>query len=171
RLRRGRRLFHGDAAANAALAGRRPGVGAAEPVRRGLRALGGGGAAAGGGGRSRFDEGYGLSAGAVERLAARGVRLLVTVDCGITAVEPVAAAKAAGLEGVVTDHHPTRGGLPDSTVVPPPPGGSGCPELCASGVVLKLSEALYAAAGRDPAAAAADIDLAALATVCDLVPL
>src|SRR3712207_220874 len=45
---------------------------------------------------SRFDEGYGLSTGAVERLAGRGVRLLATVDCGITAVEPVAAAREIG---------------------------------------------------------------------------
>ena len=50
-------------------------------------------------------------------------------------------------------------------------GDYGCPELCASGVALKLSEALFGAAGRDPAEAAEDIDLAALATVCDLVPL
>jgi single-stranded-DNA-specific exonuclease len=120
---------------------------------------------------SRFDEGYGLSAGAVERLAARGVALLVTVDCGITAVEPVAAARAAGLDVVVTDHHRPGDVLPDCAVVHPALGDYGCPELCASGVVLKLSEALYAAAGRDPAEAAEDIDLAALATVCDLVPL
>jgi single-stranded-DNA-specific exonuclease len=120
---------------------------------------------------SRFDEGYGLSAGAVERLAGRGVGLLVTVDCGITAVEPVAAASAAGLDVVVTDHHRPGETLPDCTVVHPALGDYGCPELCASGVVLKLSEALFAAAGRDAAEAAEDVDLAALATVCDLVPL
>src|SRR5262245_61300775 len=120
---------------------------------------------------SRFDEGYGLSVGAVERLAGRGVGLLVTVDCGITAVEPVAAARAAGLDVIVTDHHRPGGELPDCTVVHPALGGYGCPELCASGVVRKLGEALYGAAGRDPAAAAEDADLAALATVCDLVPL
>jgi len=120
---------------------------------------------------SRFDEGYGLSEAAVERLAGRGVRLLVTVDCGITAVEAVAAARAAGLDVIVTDHHRPGDRLPDCTVVHPALGGYGCPELCASGVVLKLSEALYAAAGRDPAEAADDADLAALATVCDLVPL
>ncbi len=120
---------------------------------------------------SRFDEGYGLSAGAVERLAARGVGLLVTVDCGITAVEPVAAARAAGLDVVVTDHHRPGDALPDCTVVHPALGDYGCPELCASGVVLKLSEALHAAAGSGPGAAAEDADLAALATVCDLVPL
>jgi single-stranded-DNA-specific exonuclease len=120
---------------------------------------------------SRFDEGYGLSEGAVRRLAAQGVQLLVTVDCGITAVEPVAAARAAGLDVIVTDHHRPGAALPDCTVVHPALGGYGCPELCASGVVLKLSEALYAGAGREPAEAAADMDLAALATVCDLVPL
>jgi single-stranded-DNA-specific exonuclease len=120
---------------------------------------------------SRFDEGYGLSAAAVERLAGRGVGLLVTVDCGITAVEPVAAARAAGLDVIVTDHHRPGDELPDCTMVHPALGGYGCPELCASGVVLKLSEALYGAAGRDPGEAAEDIDLAALATVCDLVPL
>jgi len=120
---------------------------------------------------SRFDEGYGLSEGAVERLAARGVGLLVTVDCGVTAVEPIAAARAAGLDVVVTDHHRPGDALPDCTIVHPALGDYGCPELCASGVVLKLSEALHDAAGRDPAEAAEDIDLAALATVCDLVPL
>src|ERR671930_1519200 len=113
---------------------------------------------------SRFDEGYGLSEGAVRRLAARGVQLLVTVDCGITVVEPVAAARAAGLDVLVTDHHRPGGALPDCTVVHPALGGYGCPELCASGMVLKLSEALYAKAGRDPAEASDDIDLAALAT-------
>ncbi|HEX6653591.1 MAG TPA: DHH family phosphoesterase, partial [Thermoleophilaceae bacterium] len=120
---------------------------------------------------SRFDEGYGLSAGAIERLAARGVGLLITVDCGITAVEPIAAARAAGLDVVVTDHHRPGETLPECAIVHPALGDYGCPELCASGVVLKLGEALYAAAGRDPAEAAEDVDLAALATVCDLVPL
>ena len=120
---------------------------------------------------NRFDEGYGLSGPAVERLVGRGVKLLVTVDCGITAVEQVAAARAAGLDVVITDHHRPGDELPDCTVVHPALGEYGCPELCASGVVLKLSEALFAAAGRDVAEAAEDIDLAALATVCDLVPL
>jgi single-stranded-DNA-specific exonuclease len=120
---------------------------------------------------SRFDEGYGLSGPAVERLRGRGVELLVTVDCGITAVEQVAAARDAGLDVVITDHHRPGEQLPDCTVVHPALGHYGCPELCASGLVLKLSEALFGAAGRDPAEAAEDVDLAALATVCDLVPL
>jgi single-stranded-DNA-specific exonuclease len=99
------------------------------------------------------------------------VALLVTVDCGITAVDQVAAARAAGLDVVVTDHHRPGEELPDCVVVHPALGTYGCPELCASGVVLKLSEALHAAAGADPHAAEEDLDLAALATVCDLVPL
>jgi single-stranded-DNA-specific exonuclease len=116
---------------------------------------------------SRFDEGYGLSTAAVARLAARGVALLVTVDCGITAVEQVAAARAAGLDVVVSDHHRPGAELPDCPVVHPSPGpGAAYPaDLCAAGVVLKLSEALRGEAGEE------DLELAALATVCDLVPL
>jgi single-stranded-DNA-specific exonuclease len=114
---------------------------------------------------SRFDEGYGLSTAAVERLAARGVQLLITVDCGITAVEQVAAARAAGLDVLVSDHHRAGDELPECTVVHPALGGYGTPELCAAGVVLKLCEAL------DASAAEEHLDLAALATVCDLVPL
>jgi single-stranded-DNA-specific exonuclease len=120
---------------------------------------------------SRFDEGYGLSTAAVERLARRGVGLLVTVDCGITAVEQVAAAKGAGLDVVVTDHHRPDESLPDCVVVHPALGAYPCPELCAAGVVLKLCEALHAAAGGDQSAAEEHLDLVALATVCDLVPL
>jgi single-stranded-DNA-specific exonuclease len=115
---------------------------------------------------SRFDEGYGLSTAAVRRLAERGVGLLITVDCGITAVEPVAAARAAGLDVVVSDHHRPGEQLPDCVVVHPAlPPAYACPELCAAGVVLKLCEAL------DPRAVEDHLDLAALATVCDLVPL
>jgi single-stranded-DNA-specific exonuclease len=120
---------------------------------------------------SRFGEGYGLSAATVERLAARGADLLITVDCGITAVDEVAAARAAGIEVVVTDHHRPGEVLPDCTVVHPALGAFACPELCASGVVLKLSGALRLLAGGDPGQAEEDLDLAALATVCDLVPL
>src|SRR3954453_13341181 len=66
---------------------------------------------------SRFGEGYGLSRATVERLAAGGTGLLLTVDCGITAVEEVAAARAAGVEVVVTDHHRPGEALPDCTIV------------------------------------------------------
>ncbi len=122
---------------------------------------------------SRTEDGYGLSAGTVERLAARGTRLLVTVDCAITAVAEVAQARAAGLDVVVTDHHAPRadGQLPAAPIVHPVVCGYPCADLCAAGVAHKLAGALFAAAGRDPADADADLDLVALATVADCVPL
>ena len=122
---------------------------------------------------SRIDDGYGLARATVDRLAARGTQLLVTVDCAITAVEEVAAARAAGLDVVVTDHHAPRadGVLPDAPIVHPLIGGYPCPELCAAGVAHLLARALLEAAGMDPAAADADLDLVALATVADCVPL
>jgi single-stranded-DNA-specific exonuclease len=122
---------------------------------------------------SRIDDGYGLAAATVERLAARGTDLLVTVDCAITAVEEVAAARAAGLDVVVTDHHTPRadGTLPDAAIVHPRLGGNPCEDLCATAVAHKLAQALLEAAGEDPAAADEDLDLVALATVADVVPL
>ena len=120
---------------------------------------------------SRFDEGYGLSIAGVERQATAGTDLLVTVDCGITAVEEVARARELGIEVVVTDHHRPGERLPDCTVVHPALGGYPFPELCAAGVAYKLAEGLAAKAGGDPADVEEDLDLVALATVCDVVPL
>jgi single-stranded-DNA-specific exonuclease len=122
---------------------------------------------------SRTEDGYGLAAATVQRLAARGTRLLVTADCAITAVEEVAAARAAGMDVVVTDHHAPRadGLLPDAPLVHPALCGYPCPELCAAGVAHKLALALLAAGGADPATAHEDLDLVALATVADCVPL
>jgi single-stranded-DNA-specific exonuclease len=122
---------------------------------------------------SRVDDGYGLAAATVERLAARGTRLLITVDCAITAVDEVALARGLGLDVVVTDHHRPRadGLLPDAPIVHPALGGYPCPDLCAAGVAYKLAQALALAAGSDPAEADDDLDLVALATIADLVPL
>jgi single-stranded-DNA-specific exonuclease len=116
---------------------------------------------------SRSEDGYGLSAGTVERLAANGTKLLVTVDCGITAVEEVAAARAAGLDVVITDHHSPRadGALPDCPIVHPVVGGHPSRDLCGTGVAHKLAEALGAQT------AELDVELVALATVADLMPL
>ena len=122
---------------------------------------------------SRIDDGYGLAAATVERLAARGTQLLVTVDCAITAVEEVAAARTAGMEVVVTDHHAPRadGALPEAPIVHPRIGGYPCPDLCAAGVAYKLAQALMAGAGEAPEAVDEDLDLVALATVADVVSL
>ncbi|HEY7075848.1 MAG TPA: single-stranded-DNA-specific exonuclease RecJ, partial [Solirubrobacteraceae bacterium] len=122
---------------------------------------------------SRIDDGYGLARATVERLAARGTRLLITVDCAVTAVEEVAAARAAGLDVLVTDHHAPRadGALPAAPIVHPRLSGYPCADLCAAAVAYKLAQALLAAAGEDPALADEDLDLVALATVADVVPL
>ncbi len=116
---------------------------------------------------SRLDDGYGLSTNTVARLAARGTGLLLTVDCGITAVEQVDSARLAGMDVVVTDHHSPRadGLLPDCPIVHPGVCGYPCPDLCGTAVAHKLAQALGAAS------AAADLELVALATVADLVPL
>jgi single-stranded-DNA-specific exonuclease len=122
---------------------------------------------------SRTEDGYGLSAATVARLAQRGTRLLITADCAITAVDEVAAALAAGLDVLVTDHHSPRadGRLPAAPIVHPAVCGYPCADLCAAGVAHKLAGALLAAAGRDRAGADADLDLVALATIADCVPL
>jgi len=122
---------------------------------------------------SRSEDGYGLSAPTVARLAERGTRLLLTADCAITAVDEVAAARAAGMDVVVTDHHQPRadGTLPAAPIVHPALGGYPCPDLCATGVAYKLAAALLEATGHDPAGADEDLDVVALATVADCVPL
>ncbi len=120
---------------------------------------------------SRFEEGYGLAAETVERLAGDGTSLLITVDCGITAVEQVARARELGMDVIVTDHHRPGPELPDCLRVCAQPSDYPFPELCGTGVVFKLAEALWAAAGREPAQLEQHLDLVALATVADVVPL
>jgi single-stranded-DNA-specific exonuclease len=122
---------------------------------------------------SRIDDGYGLARATVDRLAARGTQLLITVDCAVTAVEEVAAARAAGMDVVVTDHHSPRAdrALPDAPLIHPRINGYPCADLCAAGVAHRLAQALLAGAGEDAALADEDLDLVALATVADVVPL
>jgi single-stranded-DNA-specific exonuclease len=117
---------------------------------------------------SRFEEGYGVSSETLARLAEDGTGLVLTVDCGITAVEEVAEAKSLGLEVVVTDHHRPGGTLPDCPLVATRPSSYPFPELCGTGVVRKLGEALL---GVDHPALERHLDLVALATIADVVPL
>jgi single-stranded-DNA-specific exonuclease len=117
---------------------------------------------------SRFEEGYGVSGETLERLASEGVGLVLTVDCGVTAVEEVARARELGLEVVVTDHHRAGETLPDGPVVGPYRGEYPFRELCGTGVVWKLGQALL---GADSPALARQLDLVAVATVADVVPL
>jgi single-stranded-DNA-specific exonuclease len=114
---------------------------------------------------SRFEEGYGLSGQTLERLAEEGYGLVLTVDCGITAVAEVAAARELGLDVLVTDHHRPGDELPDCPVVATRPSSYPFPELCGTGVVFKLLQAL----ADDPLDH--HLDLVALATIADVVPL
>lgn len=91
------------------------------------------------------DEGYGLSVEAIESLASEGARLIVSVDCGITAIEPARAAKALGVDLIVTDHHnppASEGDLPEAyAVVHPRRPASAYPfgGLCGAGVAYKVA--------------------------------
>ena len=113
---------------------------------------------------SRHSEGYGLNEGAVRQIAG-WAGLMVTVDCGVTSVELVALSKSLGLDVIVTDHHQPAEALPDCPVVNPLLAGYPFPHLCGAGVAWKLVQALSGDMAMDR------VDIAALATVADVVPL
>ncbi len=152
----GRIVVHGDYDVD--------GVCATAIMVRALRALG---ADVGSYLPDRLTDGYGLALETVKRLAAAGTALLVTVDCAITAVDEVAAARAAGLDVVVSDHHAPRadGRLPECEIVHPGVCGYPCVDLCGTAVAYKLAQALGAPTAED------EVELVALATVADLMPL
>jgi single-stranded-DNA-specific exonuclease len=114
----------------------------------------------------RLADGYGLSEENVRRLVKRGTSLIITVDCGITAVEEVRLAKELGADVVVTDHHQPGEALPDCPILHPALDGYPFTELCGTAVAWKLACSL-----RGRASAHLDLDLVALATVADVVPL
>ena len=117
---------------------------------------------------SRFEEGYGLNEQTLTRLAEEGFDLVLTVDCGITAVAEVAHAASLGLKVVVTDHHRPADAFPACPVVATLKGDYPFPGLCGTAVVWKLAEALL---GSDHAFLERHLDVVALATVADVVPL
>jgi len=128
---------------------------------------------------NRLEDGYGLSEKNVRKLAERGTQLLVTVDCGITSVEEVRLAKELGMEVIVTDHHQQAEALPDCLILHPQVSGYPFEALCGTAVAWKLCCALREAPSAGPtskvgpadAASERDLDLVALATVADVVPL
>jgi single-stranded-DNA-specific exonuclease len=91
----------------------------------------------------RLEEGYGLNSDAIAEIAAKGARVIVSVDCGVTATGPASVAKAAGVDLIITDHHNLpHGPLPDAfAIVHPRVPGSAYPfgELCGAGVAFKLA--------------------------------
>ena len=129
----------------------------------------------------RIFEGYGPNPAAIELLVKDGARLIVTVDCGTTSFEPLAVAKKLGADVIVLDHHQADERLPDVHAVVNPNRQddlSGLGHLCAAGVVFMTLVATMRELRRRGAyatAAAPDLmsmlDLVALATVADVVPL
>lgn len=137
----------------------------------------------------RIDEGYGLNAQAIEQICTDGAKLIVTVDCAITAIEPAKIARDRNVDLIITDHHEWRETpeheplLPDCyAVVHPRLKHDGAvypnPHLCGAGVAFKLAWAIGIAASGNPRVSESFRDflieataLAALGTIADVVPL
>ncbi len=132
---------------------------------------------------SRAGEGYGLSRAALDKLCADGVRLVITVDTGITACEEAEYAKEIGIDMVITDHHECRATLPDAVAVVNPHRPD-CPypfkELAGVGVVFKLIAAFEATLGAEKGESEIDgvrrvaarfADLVAIGTIADVMPI
>lgn len=122
---------------------------------------------------NRIRDGYDLGPAGLAKAQAHDVRLIVTCDCGTTAVGIIEQARAAGIQVVVTDHHLTRVTPPADAVVNPqqPDCGSPSKELCGSGVAFKLAQALVAELRLPENLPYHLLDYVALATVADMVPL
>lgn len=128
----------------------------------------------------RSTEGYGLNTAAIEQLARRGVRVLLTVDCGITAVNEIALARRLGIDVIITDHHQPLDVLPDAwAMLNPHQATCTYPNkgLCGVGIAFKLLTALRAAlrhadlfADRLPNLKR-HLDLVTLGTIADVTPL
>ncbi len=126
----------------------------------------------------RLEEGYGVNAEAIAKIIADGCKLLITVDCGISAAEPLAAATAAGVEVIVTDHHSLPDVLPAAAIVHPRIGNYPNSELCGAGVAFKLAWQIAREVGGKDRVDQAMRDflveatcLAALGTIADVVPM
>ena len=126
----------------------------------------------------RVGEGYGLNCAALTRLAEAGARLVITVDCGVRAVEEVAAGMAAGLDLIITDHHSVGAELPPAlAVINPKQAGcaSKSQNLAGAGLAFRLAQALLRTARSDLSDFRLQerdlLDLVALGTVADLADL
>ena len=122
---------------------------------------------------SRFDEGYGVNMKAIEKLAADGVDLIITVDCGISSVEEVAKAKELGMEVLVTDHHKPADELPDCLIIDPKQEGETYPNenLAGCGVAFKILQGIQRAAELPKTVVNDALDLVGMGTVGDIVSL
>lgn len=121
---------------------------------------------------NRLEDGYGLNIRAVARAHKHGVKLLVTVDCGINSVEEVKCAKDHGIDVIVTDHHEVKGdSRPDAyAVIDPHQPECKYPFKCLAGVAVAYKLARALTKGREEIADK-HLDLVALGTIADVVPL
>lgn len=122
---------------------------------------------------SRFDEGYGLNMEAVKKIRAGGADVLLTVDCGSVSFEEVELAKELGMEVLVTDHHSITDVRADCLLINPKRADSQYPfdGLAGCGVAFKLAQGIQKKAGLPKAALNRTLDLVALGTIADIVPL
>ena len=130
---------------------------------------------------NRLEDGYGLSQDAIRKLAERGKRTIVTVDCGIASVEEASLCRELGLRLIITDHHQMGSVLPDAdAIVHPALPGYSYPfhGLCGAGVAFKLAWALCQHASNAKKVSpelrnylVSALGLAAIGTVADVVPL
>jgi len=122
----------------------------------------------------RLKEGYGLNAHAVRRIAASGVSLLITADCGTTSHEEIALARSLGLDCIVTDHHLPGETLPPALAVLNPcraDSSYSFPGLCSGGLAYKVATAYVAKYESWKSDPNAHLDLVALSTIADVAPL
>jgi len=122
---------------------------------------------------NRLTQGYGLSTDGINKARDQGVTLIITVDTGITAVDEVIYAREQGIEVVVTDHHEAGVAIPDAYAIinPKQPACSYGGELSGVGVAYKFAQALYVRLNQDEAELHEHLDLVALGTSADIVPL
>lgn len=122
---------------------------------------------------NRLTEGYGLSENSINEIKERGASLIITVDTGITAVEEVKYASSVGIDVVITDHHEPGESLPESVAIinPKQPDCSYKSELSGVGVAFKFAQALYKTLNQDDTELMEHLDLVALGTAADIVPL
>jgi single-stranded-DNA-specific exonuclease len=123
---------------------------------------------------NRFEDGYGLNSARLRKAREAGITLAVTVDCGTRELDAAETARQLGLDLIVTDHHLPGPRLPSAFALLNPLREDGAypdPHLCGAGVAYKLAQAFIQHQGGDPAEAERQLDLVAIGTVADIVPL
>ena len=122
---------------------------------------------------SRFEEGYGLNRDAIKAIADEGYDLIVTVDCGSVSVEEVKYAESLGMRILVTDHHTIGDRMAECLLINPKKPGSEYPfkDLCGCGVAFKLAQVLRIRAGLPQSVLSEVLDLVAIGTIGDIMPL